>query len=62
MKPRKRRPRLSDEHKAKLAASNAEFRFQPASRDAPEAQECEVRGRVGCDWDVLGIPFDIGTG
>ena len=31
MKPRKRR-RLSEEHKAKLAASNAEYRFRPASQ------------------------------
>ena len=40
MRPRKRR-RLSEEHKAKLAASNTEYRFRPAS-DAPEtAPECD---------------------
>ncbi len=43
MKPRKRRPKLSREHKAKLMEANAKFRFQPASGDAPEAQDCEVR-------------------
>jgi len=41
MKPRRRR-RLSEEHKARLAASNAKYRFQPASEDAPAAQVCDI--------------------
>lgn len=44
MKPRKRR-RLSEEHKARLAASNAKYRFQPASQSRETGQDCEVRGR-----------------
>jgi hypothetical protein len=40
MKPRKRR-RLSGEHKARLAASNAKYRFRSASEHAPAAQFCE---------------------
>ena len=40
MKPRKRR-RLSEEHKAKLAASNAKYRFQPASQSDSEGPVCD---------------------
>ena len=40
MKPRKRR-RLSEEHKAKLAASNTKYRFQPASQSDSEGPVCD---------------------
>ena len=40
LKPRRRR-RLSEEHKARLAASNAKYRFRPASEHASADQFCE---------------------
>ena len=42
MRPRKRK--LSEEHKAKLAAANAPFRFKPGSQTSSEAPGCELEG------------------